>query len=154
MQYLSVFKFLQLALYFIVASQGAFYLTGFYKVLMNVPDRDFILLRKTADPVLAPRYKLLYIAGFLVSIVVIILQYYYQQPGTDIFMILAFLLFTGDMLMASRISGPLNKTISAMQEPFVNAGTLRLQWLRQIYVRAFLSVSSFALLFASLHFKC
>ncbi len=143
MYYLPVLKFLQLILYFFIASQGAFYLIGFYKILMGIPERDFILLRKAADPVLAPHLKILYVLALIISLLVIILQLSGQRSVLLIFSIIAFVLFMADTIIALRVSEPLNKVIQVLQEPFTDAAPIRIKWLWQIYLRAFLSVGSF-----------
>ena len=71
MNYFPLLKLAHLVLYFFIAAQGAFYLLGFYKVLSGIPSHDFILLRKAADPVLAPHLKILYILTLLVSLLIL-----------------------------------------------------------------------------------
>lgn len=146
MNYQAVVKPVQLVLYFLIASQGTFYLIGFYKVLSAMPSRDFILLRKAADPVMAPKLKVLYLLTLVMSIVTILLNFRSLSSVSLVLLAAATLCLVADILIALTISEPLNKVITALQEPFESAAGIQRKWLEQIYIRAFLSVGGFLML--------
>jgi uncharacterized membrane protein len=146
MNYQAVVKPVQLVLYFLIASQGAFYLVGFYKVLSAMPSRDFILLRKTADPVMAPKLKVLYLLTLVMSIVAILVNFRSWSSVSLVLFTAATLCLLADILIALTVSEPLNKVITALQEPFKGAAAIQRKWLEQIYIRAFLSAGGFLML--------
>lgn len=146
MNYFPLLKLAHLVLYFFIAAQGAFYLLGFYKVLSGIPSHDFILLRKAADPVLAPHLKILYILTLLVSLLILATHFRAFTVSTLVLLSAAVLLLGIDIFVALRVSEPLNKVIAGISEPFTNAASIHRNWLRQIYLRAFFSVGGFILL--------
>lgn len=141
-----VTRWLHLAFYFFIASQGAFYLLGFYNILAGIPSRDFILLRKAADPVIAPRLKILYLLTIAVSLTAFLLNYRVLPVLPLLLSITATLLLFIDVFIALKISEPLNRIITEMQEPFTAATPVHRKWLAQIRLRAFLSAGGFLLL--------
>ncbi len=155
MEYTAFLRFIHLLLYFLIASQGAFYLIGFYKILSNVPVDDFITLRKIADPILATPLKVLYLTTLTYSIAATVLHFQPKAPVSPAFILVcaATILLIIDMAMIIKISIPLNTTISQTTIFDSSVSALRDQWLAQIRTRAYLSIGGFILLAACYIFR-
>ena len=151
MPWTPLLKAVQLFLYFLLAAQGAFYLLGLHKVMAAMPPSDFVALRKLANPVLEPRLKVLYMLTLLSSVFVLILSARQRDSFGFLLISIATALMLADLVLAMRLSIPLNARVAAVHTK-PDAALFQALWLRQIYVRAILAVSGFAILVAGTTF--
>lgn len=128
-------------IYFFLASQGAFYILCFAKALKSLSVQNFAELRKVVDDAIALPLKILYLcaAGIMITWMVLEVRWPLQLPQALVAG--AFLLLATDMVLAFKVSVPLNKAI-------IQSNTIHLQqeWLKFIVIRGCLSVGGFVLL--------
>jgi hypothetical protein len=142
-----IFAICSASMYFLVASQGGFYLLVFAKVLRIMPTADFLQIRNIIDTVIESRLKILY-RGTAVCMISWTLLF--ENPGIIAgkgLLLLSTLLFLADLILALRVSIPLNKLIRHISDASTSeAGDVKRRWLRFIIIRACISVSGFAIL--------
>lgn len=132
-------------IYFFLASQGAFYILCFAKALKSLPVRNFAELRKVVDDAIALPLKILYGCAVAVMITWMVLEVRWPMQLPQALVVAAFLLLIIDMILALKVSVPLNKAIISS-----NTNHLQQEWLKFIVIRGCLSVCGFVLLVAKL----
>lgn len=131
---------IQLVLTIIVASQGIFYLFGAAEAYQKLPASVFFQQRLALDQVLASRLKILYILVLITGICAMISLRVNPYSTPFIGTLAATLLLTGDIVIALRVSIPLNKEFTqASITDLANAARLQTMWLDTIAIRGWLS---------------
>lgn len=142
-----LFRLSSVVVYFILASQGGFYLLSFHKVLQNLPSQNFIEIRKAIDRVIEAPLKILYPGGFLMML--IWLTHAHNASGALGYSLLlvSFMLLAADLALAVRVSIPLNRTISnIVTQSGGQAVLIQKKWLKFIFIRGCLSIGGFIFL--------
>lgn len=142
-----MFRLLSVMVYFILASQGGFYLLSFHKVLQNLPSKNFIEIRKAIDRVIEAPLKILYPGGFLMMLTWLTVAN--SSSGTLQYglLLLSFILLAMDLTLAVRISIPLNRTIhNVVMQSGGQAILIQKKWLKFIFIRGCLSMGGFIFL--------
>ena len=147
MQITDLIHLLYLIGYFLIAGQGVFYLLCFARVFNQIPGKDFINIRKLADPILDSRLSLLYyscLASGTISMVFVLSE---GDPLAISFIPVSFLLLLADVILAKKFNIPLNTKIRGITRPTDReAYELQSEWLRWIRIRAIIVIAGFLLL--------
>jgi hypothetical protein len=148
---ISLVRIVGLMLYFFIAAQGAFYHLGFGKALFNISAENFIELRKAVDPEVRGKFKALYLSALAVMFIWFLMAdksggFWSYGP-----VLIAFLLLVADMFLILKFSEPVNELINSdlldSKESFMLA---RVEWLKFIFIRGYLSISGFTILLVHL----
>ncbi|CAG4990217.1 hypothetical protein DYBT9275_00480 [Dyadobacter sp. CECT 9275] len=141
-------RLLGLFVYFIIASQGAFYLLlGFAKAMSNVSSDTFLEVRSATDLVIGGRLRIFYISALLLLLLWIGMSFAGGSYHCCYFVILAFLLLAADITLALRVSIPINKLLN--NDMLTGSGGitgLQEKWLFYILIRGALCITGFILL--------
>jgi len=145
--------FIFTALFFMIAAQAGYFLTGYYKVLNNLPAEGFMLVRKGTDAAVRTNFKIFYISGLLSGIVVLLFHKEQLGSARGILLCLAVFLLLADLVLAKTVSEAINHTISEHPvEQLVTMPGLQEKWLTMIFIRGSLSMAGFLLLVSALVF--
>ena len=148
MNSISYVKLLCLFIYFIIASQGAFYmLLGFAKAMSNVSASTFLEIRRATDLIIGNRLKALYFSVMVLLLFWIGSSFFNGSYHSHYFVILAFLLLSVDITLALQVEIPINKVLNnrLLADPGIIHG-LQEKWLFYILVRGALCITGFILL--------
>ena len=149
MKFLDIYftgKIVCLTFYFILASQGGFYLLAFGKVLKVLPTESFLQIRKTTEMFIETPLKILYpVTNLFLLIWVVFTE---KASGLSfMFLLSSQMLLLADLILAVKISIPLNKQIAALKSSFTaEALTAKKRWIKFIVIRGYLSVTGFIFL--------
>ena len=135
-----------LTLYFFIASQGGYYLLAFGRVLRELPTDSFLQIRKVTDSVIEKPLKILYPAALIALLVRILVE-----DGNILSLfppLISFLLLLADLLLAIKVSIPLNKMICQSESgyPMEKSSALKQKWINFILIRSYLSITGFILI--------
>lgn len=142
-----LFRLFSVMVYFILASQGGFYLLSFHKVLQNLPSKSFIEIRKAIDQVIEAPLKILYPGGLLMILIWLAIAGSTPDVLGYGLLILSFVLLATDLALAVKVSIPLNRTIhNVVTQSGGQATRIQQKWLKFIFIRGCLSISGFIFL--------
>lgn len=142
-----LFRLFSVLVYFMLASQGGFYLLSFHKVLQNLPSKNFIEIRKSIDHVIEAPLKILYPGGFLMMLIWLLITDRTPDVLGYGLLTLSFLLLATDLALAVSVSNPLNRTIhNVVAQSGGQAIRIQKKWLKFIFIRGCLSISGFIFL--------
>ena len=132
--------------YFFLASQGGFYLLAFGKVLKVLSTESFLQIRKATEMFIDTPLKTLYPVTNLCLLIWVVFAE--KDDGLRFTLLLmSFMLLVLDLMLAVKISIPLNKQIARLESSFTaEAFTAKEKWIRFIIIRGYLSVTGFIFL--------
>ena len=135
-----------LTLYFFLASQGGFYLLAFGKVLKVLSTDSFLQIRKATERFIETPLKILYPVTNLCLMIWVVLAE--KVSGLSFtFLVSSLMLLLVDLLLAIKISIPLNKRIAKLESSFTDeAFTAKKRWIKFIVIRGYLSATGFIFL--------
>jgi hypothetical protein len=133
--------------YFLVAGQAVFYLLCFYRVFHEIPARQFINIRKLADPILEIRLRVIYYSSLLLGAAFVALRLSESDIFAKVISVFCFSLLLADVVLAKRHNIPLNARIRQSEELSEQAAReLQGEWLKWIRIRGSLVITGFLLL--------
>ncbi|CAG4990321.1 hypothetical protein DYBT9275_00503 [Dyadobacter sp. CECT 9275] len=154
MRQADLFPYLKLVcvfIYFALASQGAFYIfLGFSKAMLNVSADTFVEIRRATDSVIGPKLKFGYLAGLALLLAWMFVSFRVQGSKSHYYAAAAFLLLAADMLLAIKLSMPINDLINDTTLKPQNLLTeLQQKWLAYIVIRGALCILGLVILLFS-----
>jgi len=142
-------KFCYLSAYVLISAQTIFYHLAFSKALGANSMDLFVALRKSVDPVIAPKLKFFFLLGALSGIITLLFPEVYHEPYTMVVFIISLLLLIADLVTAVTKSARLNRIFIERYPGGYVPGrwyTLRLQWLHVMLIRGVFNITGLALL--------
>ncbi|MES2810453.1 MAG: hypothetical protein V4619_17595 [Bacteroidota bacterium] len=141
---LSALKFACTTCYFLVAAQGANYVVlRFNRSVSLMSPSQFADLRRLTDIAIETPLKVLYLSTVILMALWLLLAYPPKGSSSYLLFVLAFILIVADLVMAIKISIPLNKLI-------LNGNTnpikYQLDWIKWISIRGYFSVTGMVIL--------
>ena len=137
----------QLIIALVIAGQGLFYLLGTAEALKGISINAFAEQRKAIDAVIAGRLTILYCAGVLLGIAILVTLRNNMTSHTFILTLMATILIAADVFAAIKFNIPINNAFKSY--PMANNvdwRSLQLQWIKFISIRAVISIAAFILL--------
>jgi len=146
-QTLTFIHLLYLVVYFLVAGQFIFYQLCFSHVFKQIHARQFLDIRKIADPILRVRLSVIYYSSLAPGIVFVTADILQNGLLAAILPLLSFILLLTDVLLAKKYNIPLNTKIRETANPSDEYATqLRYDWLKWIGIRGVFVTAGFIIL--------
>jgi hypothetical protein len=134
---INIIRLMQLMVYMVITSQLLFYFFILSDSLKLVSLENFIELRKVVDLSFGHRFKMIYYAGLLLSLTVVLLQI--KQPGSILFItaVISLVCLLVDVAIAMKGNVPINSLFNNYQsgDTTQNWQALRLEWINLINIR-------------------
>ncbi|MDQ7947558.1 MAG: hypothetical protein REI78_06475 [Pedobacter sp.] len=135
-------RLFQLLIAIVIASQGIFYLLGGASAAKSMSITTFSAFRNAIDQVIASRLRILYYAALVLGLVVLFLLRKEMSGPTFILSLVALLMVMVDIVLALKISLPINKAFHSYPNGHDAATWKNLQfsWIRMIVYRGICAI--------------
>jgi hypothetical protein len=132
-----ILRLLQLVVYLIITSQVLFYLIILSDAMKQTSLENFIELRKIVDGLMGTRFRVIYYAGLILTLSVVILLL--KKPDSVLFTTscIALVCLIIDVSIAMKGNIPINNLINTYTagDTTHDWSALRIQWLKLINIR-------------------
>ena len=119
---------------------------AFGKVLKILPPESFMQIRKATEMVIERPLKILYPLTTICLLVWVVSAVNSEKLRSEL-LLLSIILLLSDLLLAVKVSIPLNKQITRIEDSHTSeAVAAKRKWIRFIVIRAYLSVTGFIFL--------